>query len=457
MDGDTAGTGLGASAFCGGCGARSDGSRFCKHCGSGLRSPSAPAEAPSIVGADRPSTSSDGDLTDQQGQGPASQLPSVAAIYQDVSPTPPGGNSVPPRPPIVERPQGPEGATQLPPPPVYAVAKRRPKRAWVIGGVVAGVLLLAGATIAIVLALTRQQGPSYSQQAGQVLGPLFLDNARLASAVSGLTVGGTTEATHVVITTTQTETQAVQQQLAALKPTQSNAALEAQIDAALTAEDQWLQTAATVLTNPSSPLVSQLSGLGLDAQSKFQGLGTSIPAAAHPTFPSSTQIVTYVSAVNANAQATAANTQFSNQVTALLNQSSPAFQQVNSFFQQLQTAASGAYSTITLAQAEQQISSIVASRTSLTAAAQALNASTPAAQSVQKLLVTAFSDSLKNDNDLANCLNEANNGTDAFIFQSCLSSSSGDSSTATNDKQAFLAAFNQLLASIGQPAVNTQF
>jgi hypothetical protein len=186
-------------------------------------------------------------------------------------------------------------------------------------------------------------------------------------------------------------------------------------------------------------------------------LGAKLNPVARSQFPSSDQIVTFVSAKNAAGATNLANTQFSNQVAALLNQSTSSYQTINSLYQQLNTAADGGSTNLTVPQAEQQVGGVIANRNSLAAAAQSLNAPTPAAQTVQSDLVTAFNDSLKNDNDLANCLNENNDGTDAFIFQGCLSSSQGDNTTATNDKQTFLSAYNQLRASVGQPPVNTQF
>jgi hypothetical protein len=66
-------------------------------------------------------------------------------------------------------------------------------------------------------------------------------------------------------------------------------------------------------------------------------------------------------------------------------------------------------------------------------------------------LVTAFNDSLKDDNDLAPCLNEANDGTEAIIFEDCPTASSGDN-TATADKQTLLDTYNQLGASVGHAA-----
>ena len=136
-------------------------------------------------------------------------------------------------------------------------------------------------------------------------------------------------------------------------------------------------------------------------------------------FPSSNQIVIYASAANAaaaarsqaaavRAQTTAPRPSSVTRFSLYSNQSASSFQSVNSFYQQLQAAAQGNGATITLAQAEQQISTIVANRTSLAAAAQAVNAPTPAASTVRDDLVAAFNASLRNDNDLDTCLNQAN-------------------------------------------------
>jgi hypothetical protein len=261
----------------------------------------------------------------------------------------------------------------------------------------------------------------------------------------------------ILLASTQSQEQAAQLQLSAATTSTSDSTVSAQTNEALTAESQWLQTASAVVTNPSSPLATQLSGLGVDAQTKLQGLRTWIPFMANPFFPSSAKIVTYVAAINEKKSARASNLQFSNQVSALLNQSTSAFQQVNALYGQLETAANGGYVTITLAVAEQQINAIIANRTSLAAAAQALNAPTAASQAVSTLLVAAFNASLKDDNDLAGCLNQSNSGSVAYIYQSCLSSTSADAQAATDAKQVFLNSYNRLRASVGQPTVSPQF
>ena len=328
----------------------------------------------------------------------------------------------------------------------------------VVGLVAAAVTLLGGS----------KRAPSYSAQASELVSPVLANNAKVDSALQALAPGGPARAAETAITGAQTATQVAQQSLALLKANRSQAGLEGQVDAAMTSELSWLQTASSVLTNPSSPLLSQLSGLGVDAETKLQTMETGLSMTASPAFPSSNQIINYASAANAaaaahaqaaaaRAQTTAAETEFSSQVLALLNQSASSFQSVNAFYQQLQSAADGNGASITLAQAEQQIAGIVANRTALAAAAQAINAPTPAASNVRDELVAAFNASLRNDNDLDTCLNQANNGTDAYIFQGCLDASSSDSGAATAAKQTFLNDYNQLRARLGQTANTMQF
>ena len=314
----------------------------------------------------------------------------------------------------------------------------------------------------------RSQAASYATQASQLFSPVLADNAKIASAVQALAPGANSQSAQAAIAAAQDATQVAQQSLALLRPSRSQAALAAQINAALSSETTWLQTASSVLDNPSSPLLSQLSGLGVDAGTKLQQVDSALSVGDGATFPSSNQIVIYASAANAAAAAqsqaaslqartAAAETQFSNQVLGLLNQSASSFQSVNSFYQQLEAAAQGNGATITLAQAGQQISTIVANRTSLAAAAQAISAPTPAASTVQSDLVAAFNASLRDDSDLDNCLNQANDDGEAFIFQGCLDASSSDNDAATAAKQTFTSAYNQLRASIGQAAVSIQF
>jgi hypothetical protein len=65
--------------------------------------------------------------------------------------------------------------------------------------------------------------------------------------------------------------------------------------------------------------------------------------------------------------------------------------------------------------------------------------------------------SLTNDQDINTCLNRANTGTVAFIFQSCLTSTAPDSQAATTAKQHFLTLYNRLRHSIGLPPNRQQF
>lgn len=225
---------------------------------------------------------------------------------------------------------------------------------------------------------------------------------------------------------------------------------------ALTSELAWLHAAASVLANPNSPILDQLAGLGIATQEKFQALNPDVAGAAS-SVPGSTMLISYARAENATATTNRALTQFSSQVHALLQQSQPAFQQINQLFGQLAVAANGGVPMITLSQAEATISTVVSNRTALAASARTLDAPTPLAASVRRALISAIDASLANDQDISTCLNEANTGTVAIIFQSCLTSTAPDSQAATTAKQHFQTLYNRLRQSMGLPPASQQF
>ena len=349
-------------------------------------------------------------------------------------------------PPVVPQPSGPS---------------RSNRPLWIGGGVLVA-LVVVGAVVGFLVlsggsSTTSTGGASYSALVVRDLQPVVSDNTKLAYGVATLAPSGSPSATEAAVATTQSDVATAQQSLSTLAVPAADQALGSDTDAALSSESEWLKSVSTVLTDPSSPLASQLTGLGDDMSSKFGALGALLPGLADTTLPDTTKIVAYTSGVTANAATVQSTTQFDNQVSALLDQSASSYQQVNDFYNQLDAAANGGSADFTVAQAEQEINSIIANRNSLQAAAQALDAPTPGAQAVAADLVAAFTASLKDDNDLSSCLNEANYGTVAYIYSSCLSSTGPDSTAATTAKQTFVTAYNQLRATVGQAAVNPSF
>ena len=447
-----------APAFCGQCGTQSTGAPFCSSCGA--RVGPAPGPQPDgalgvpIIGADQDTI-------------PGSAFPEGPVLGAQVLQQPQAPSATQAAPVTQPAPTGSiEHSTPVTGTPAVAPAQvtpsgKDPRRPWVVAGVVAGAaILIVAIAVGTTLALSKgatTAPPSYTSQASTYLRPVVSDNAKLAYVVALIGASNNIPGVVTFVTSTQADVKAAQDGTDSLNPTGAEDALANQVKAALSSESAWLTSVAAVLGNTSSPDLSQLSALGLDAQTKFTALGQNFRVARHGTFPATDKIVAYASANNTTAQSNQENLTFSNQVLALLNQSTTAYTNVNTFYSQLQNVADGGFTDLTLPQAEQQINAIVASRTSLAAAAQALNAPTPQSQAVAADLVTAFNDSLKDDNDLATCLNEANNGTDAVIYGGCLSASSTDNTNATADKQTFLAAYNQLRASVGQPPTNVQF
>jgi hypothetical protein len=408
------------SQFCGNCGAQSDGQKFCTRCGKSTTSAS----------------SSERDL--DTGQIPVTKAPPAQTLDDGVSST--SGPEIR----MPEKQKG--GATKF----FFGDTRRRT------------ITLVSAASLAIViivviLLLTLGGGSPYQSQVAQDFSPIWRDNVKLTATVAALKPNGSTAALTSQLSQASQDVTAAKNQITGNPNGDPNSGVGAQALAALRIEASWLQNATLTLGNPASSASSQLSSLGTQASSDLHQVASTLSVTTPVVFPSSAPILAWVQAQQATAANKAADTAFSNSVANLLNQSTATYQMVNDFYNQLQNVANGGSTYFTLAQAEQQISQIVANRTSLVASASALAATTPEAQNVQQLLVAAFNASLKDDTDLDTCLNQANYGSYAVIFQSCLTNSQADSSAATTAKQAFLQAFNQLRATIGQPPMSPQF
>ena len=318
-------------------------------------------------------------------------------------------------------------------------------------------LVLSMITVAAVVALRPPAAEPYLIKARQAFTPVIAANYSLSGSLAGLVPVGPAGAATASVQATIGAAQSAQKALRPLTPqSASDRQFAAAVTAALTSELAWLHATASVLTNPHSPMMGQLASLGVQTQQKFQALNATVPGAAS-SFPGSTRVISYARAENAAAATKKALARFSNQVQAMLRQSEPAYLQINQLFGQLAIAASGGVPTITLSQAEATINAVIANRSALAASARALDAPAPLAASARRALIAAMDASLANDQDINTCLNQANTGTVAFIFQSCLTSTAPDSQAATAAKQHFLTAYNRLRRSIGLPPTRQQF
>jgi hypothetical protein len=347
------------------------------------------------------------------------------------------------------------------------------------------VILLVAAAVGIVALLGhgKKHGPTYATQAGLILAPVLADNAVLAAAVGTLTPGGSSQGVRSALTTAQGATQVAQHSFTILATPKSQTALAVQMKAALTSEMAWLQTASAVLKNVASPLLSQLSGLGVDAQTKIETLSSSVPAAGTTAFPSSTQIVAYASAAvaktaaaaqataaksaaqaraaaavrAAKTQAIAADTAFSSEVLGLLNESTaitPSHQFLLRAIANRDRGRDGELHTRpsrTADQLHRRQPHLARHRRPGPQLPQ------PRRSGGQHRPHRRIQCQPRRRHRSRQLSQPGNDGTEAFIFQECLSASTADAATATADKQTFLDAYNQLRATINQAPVDLEF
>jgi hypothetical protein len=322
----------------------------------------------------------------------------------------------------------------------------------------AGLLLIAVAVaVVLVLALSSGAGgPSYANQAKASLGPVIGANEQLTGSLSSLHSPSSAAGARSTVRSTLSTVQAAQQKLSALKPGSGDEQFATAAQAALSSEESFLNAADTVLGNPSSTSAGNLAAFSQDTQSKLAALDVDVPGVS-ASFPGGSAISTWAQRQTRAASTTASVRAFATQVDSLLSQSASSFQAINQVFGQMQTVAQGGVASINLSQAEASIGNVISNRNALAASAGTLPAPTALAGRVRAALVASFTDSLTDDSAIQSCLNEANSGGVAFIFQACLSSSASDASTATNAKQNFFSLYNQLRQTIGLPSENLQF
>ena len=142
---------------------------------------------------------------------------------------------------------------------------------------------------------------------------------------------------------------------------------------------------------------------------------------------------------------------------ALVNQSGESFSQVNHFFTQLYAVVNGGQADMSLSQAEDEIAQIIDARSREETQARSLTPPNAKSKVVADRLAEAFSASLANDQALSDCLYQDNNGSTAYIYQSCLSSTTVQSGQASAAKASFISALNTLRSTVGLPAVQPRF
>ncbi|MGO9753864.1 MAG: hypothetical protein ACLP8S_20065 [Solirubrobacteraceae bacterium] len=327
-------------------------------------------------------------------------------------------------------------------------------------GIASGAVVVAAVAVALILSLSSagggHHGVTYATTARVALTPIVHVNTQLAGALAALPAANGSAQARISAQAALIQLQTTERTLAALRVPSGDRQLATGAQTALTSEAAWLSAVVSVLSNSGSAELSQIASLGVIAQTAFATLDVQLPGASS-SVPDSTQVISWAKKQNGAARTRKALSQFSSQVQTSLTQSTPAYQQINQLFNQLELAADGGSPDMDLAQVEAGIGTVISNRTSLEAAAGAISAPTPLAASTREALITAYSDSLVNDQDISNCLNQFNTGTFAIVSQQCLNATAPDAATATAAKDQFRNLYKHLRSEIGLPATDPQF
>jgi len=478
--------------FCGSCGHEIEGrfGRFCTVCGEELQGADGDVREPAGVAAAELRAHFDGPIAASRGNGSNGPSPTRPPLIFP----PPGmperrGDTPPLFVPggIATNGQPPSGSVAAPasaiaasgaavpltagatadstdghPEDVRPTRARRFARPVRIAAIVAVVALLAVAGVVAALVLTQPKPkpapkpPSYASLAVHFVSPVVADNRSVTTAITGLHLGTNTSSATAAVAQASQATLTARAQLATLAPKPADEVLVGQFAGALGAEQLYLSAVAGALRSQNAASSGNLVALGSQLQSKFAVLDGVLPG-GDAAVGGYVHLGNWVNKVVGAEQGRAAITSFVGQVQTLLTQSTPSFDEINQVFGQMNIAAQGGTADISLAQAEASIGDVISNRTSLEAAAAALQAPSGVSAQVASALTTAFQASLVADRAIQDCLNEANSGTVAIVFASCLTSTGMDSNTATVDKQQFTLLYNKLRSEVGQPATSVAF
>ncbi len=332
--------------------------------------------------------------------------------------------------------------------------KKSSAKWWWIGGAAALAIAVGVATTFVLLG---SSGSPFAEQASSALSPVLAQDKVATSTVAAISPTTAKADLHAVfalgVQTIITARTAIDQ----LNAEGDDLNLRTQLDQLLATERQWMDRAAAAVLDPTNQRATEITSIGENVAAKRLALTSKIPSLATASFPSSTKLSTYLHTRAAALDGRAATIGFLNQVMVLVNQSGESFSQVNHFFTQLNAVANGGQADMTLSQAEDEIAQIIAARSR--EETQARNLTPPNAKSkvVADRLAEAFSASLANDQALSDCLYQDNNGSTAYIYRSCLSSTTVQSGQASAAKASFISALNTLRSTVGLPAVQPRF
>ena len=319
-------------------------------------------------------------------------------------------------------------------------------------GTVLAVVLAVAATVRLSLA----NGRSYVPETRAAMQPVIEVNRRLTVSYAALSAPSGVRRATVSAHTAIGALKAAEQRLATLKrDSAGDAPFADRAQTAVGSELVWLQAALSVLADPHSRMLSRLGVLGAEAHARLAALDAQLPGAA-ASLPASTPVIAYARHKLAGAGTRIALTQFSAEVTALVEQSAPGHQELNDLFGTVQGTGAGRLS-ITLAQGEAVITTVVADRTSLATSARGLPAATPVAASVRGALAATLATGATDDQAIVNCLEQTTRGRFAPVLAGCLSATGSDTNAATSAEQRFLTLDNRLRRQLGQPPTTQAF
>jgi serine/threonine-protein kinase len=368
---------------------------------------------------------------------------------------------------------------RMPPTPLPPTAEGDPRRKWLIGGLVAAVVLSAALAVGAVLLLGGDSDEPFDERLARALTPLIDDNETVTQELEALDAGDSPGSALSAVRDTLESLESAGSDLEDLTPPEGEEDTRRRAERLVGTEENYLEAVGSVLNNPGSPRVSELVLLEREAD---EALGDLDPVASglEGSLGGAESLIEYsqsrLSAREQREQDEAISRQqeeivrqqqeeqaavveqeleFTRQIDALLDRSRPFYDDAERVVETMRDAADGDDVGPTASELINDIDGVIANRGDSAASTRAITAPTEETRQVGERLVEFFDAAQEQAQSVRECLTDVEESDLSDISSSCVDDLAG--SGATNETDTFTAAYDDLRSRLGLSPVQGEF
>jgi len=305
-----------------------------------------------------------------------------------------------------------------------------------------------------------EKGPTYRERARPLVAPVLAADRELSQELEKLLPTSSTAEVRASALPqakrAQVAVSAADRSVRALETASDERGLAASTRKALAANREWVEAVGATLAEPEKAKAAGLADLESALQRKLDGLDGVAPRGGEVVAGTS-KLLAWVRARRLAGKATASEREFVSSVDAILERAEGAFEDVNDVVDRLYKAASGKPGGISASEARTSLNEVIEIRSQLVSQAGAIQTPGPGAVRVKQALVAALQASVDNNREITGCLPASDLQLTDDSFTTCLQDTKPSSDEATDAKDSFRVAWNEVRSGIGLPEQKPRF